>query len=102
MTAALKGERDIAVGNVVGSNIFNILGCLGLTGLASGSGGLPMASSMLAFDLWVTLAVTVACLPIFITGREIARWEGLVFLACYLVYVTWLLLAADPFAVAAA
>ena len=78
--AALKGERDIAVGNVVGSNIFNVLGCVGLAGLASGYDGLPVAAAALNFDLWVMLAVALACLPVFISGREIARWEGGVFL----------------------
>ena len=95
ITAALKGERDIAVGNVVGSNTFNILGCVGLSGVASGSMGLPMAESLLTFDIWVMLAATLACLPIFISGREIARWEGGVLLAYYLAYVAYLILAAQ-------
>ena len=95
ITAAIKGERDIAVGNVVGSNTFNILGCLGLSGLVSGDLGLAMAPSLLAFDIWVMLAVALACLPVFITGREIARWEGGVFLAYYIAYVTYLILAAQ-------
>jgi len=94
LAAALKGERDIAVGNVIGSNVFNILGCLGLAGLASGSTGLGIAASVLNFDLWVMLAVALACLPIFLTGREIARWEGGVFLAYYAAYVAYLVLAA--------
>ncbi len=95
ITAAIKGERDIAVGNVVGSNTFNILGCLGLSGLVSGDLGLVMAPSLLAFDIWVMLAVALACLPVFITGREIARWEGGVFLGYYIAYVTYLILAAQ-------
>ena len=95
LTAALKGERDIAVGNVVGSNTFNILGCAGLGGVASGALGLPVAPSMLTFDLWVMLAVTLACLPVFLTGREIARWEGTVFLGYYAAYVAYLILAAQ-------
>jgi cation:H+ antiporter len=95
IAAALKGERDIAVGNVVGSNTFNILGCLGLAGLASGNVGLAMAPSLLAFDIWVMLAVALACLPVFMTGREIARWEGGVFLGYYSAYVTYLILAAQ-------
>ena len=95
VTAALKGERDIAVGNVVGSNIFNILGCLGLSALVAGDAGLVVAPSLLAFDLWVMIAVAVACLPIFLTGREIARWEGGVFVAYYAAYVTYLILAAQ-------
>jgi len=95
ITAAIKGERDIAVGNVVGSNTFNILGCLGLSGLVAGSGGLPMAPSLLAFDIWVMLAVALACLPVFMTGREIARWEGAVFVLYYAAYVAYLILAAQ-------
>ena len=95
ITAAIKGERDIAVGNVVGSNTFNILGCLGLSGLVSGDLGLAMAPSLLAFDIWVMLAVALACLPVFMTGREIARWEGGVFLGYYVAYVAYLILAAQ-------
>lgn len=95
LTAAFKGERDIAVGNVVGSNTFNILGCVGLSGVASGSLGLPLAPSLLSFDIWVMLAALLACLPVFLTGREIARWEGGVFLGYYVAYVAYLVLAAQ-------
>jgi cation:H+ antiporter len=95
ITAAIKGERDIAVGNVVGSNTFNILGCLGVSGLVSGDLGLAMAPSLLSFDIWVMLAVALACLPIFMTGREIARWEGGVFVAYYVAYVAYLILASQ-------
>jgi cation:H+ antiporter len=93
--AAIKGERDIAVGNVVGSNTFNILGCLGLSGIVAGSAGLTVPPSVLNFDIWVMLAVALACLPVFLTGREIARWEGGVFLAYYVAYVAYLILAAQ-------
>ncbi|KNZ34325.1 MAG: sodium:calcium antiporter [Methylibium sp. NZG] len=95
ITAAIKGERDIAVGNVVGSNTFNILGCLGVSGLVSGSMGLTMAPALLNFDMWVMIAVALACLPIFMSGHEIARWEGGVFLAYYVAYVVYLVLAAQ-------
>jgi cation:H+ antiporter len=95
ITAALKGERDIAVGNVVGSNIFNILGCLGLSGVVAGGAGLVVAPSLLAFDMWVMLAVALACLPMFITGGEIARWEGGIFAGYYVAYVAYLILAAQ-------
>jgi cation:H+ antiporter len=98
ITAAIKGERDIAVGNVVGSNTFNILGCLGLSGLVSGDMGLVMAPSLLAFDIWVMLAVALACLPVFMTGREIARWEGAVFLGYYGAYVAYLIMASQQHA----
>lgn len=96
--AALRGERDIAVGNVIGSNLFNILGCLGLAGVAS-SGGIPVPQAALSFDLWVLLAVTFACLPVFLTGREIARWEGLLFLAYYLAYTAFLVMRAQQHSV---
>ncbi|MGV3570805.1 MAG: calcium/sodium antiporter [Ramlibacter sp.] len=95
LTAAIKGERDIAVGNVVGSNTFNILGCVGLSGLAAGSTGLAVPPSLLAFDFWVMLAVALACIPVFLTGREIARWEGAVFVLYYAAYVAYLILAAQ-------
>lgn len=93
ITAAIRGQRDIAIGNVIGSNIFNILGCLGLAGIVS-DGGLELAPSVLNFDLWVMLAVAFACLPVFIVGRTIARWEGAVFLFYYAAYTAYLILAA--------
>jgi cation:H+ antiporter len=93
VVAALRGERDIAVGNVVGSNLFNILAVLGLASLVSPS-GLAVPASLLAFDLPVMIAVAIACLPIFLSGYRIDRWEGALFLAYYVCYVSYLLLAA--------
>ena len=99
ITAAIKGERDIAVGNVVGSNTFNLLGVLGLGGMVSfGSAGLIFSEAVLAFDIWVMLAVALACLPVFISGREIARWEGAVFVGYYVAYVAYLIMAAQQHA----
>jgi cation:H+ antiporter len=95
--AAVKGERDIAVGNVIGSNTFNILGCLGITGLVSPI-GLIVPVSVLNFDLWVMLAVCFACIPVFISGREIARWEGGIFVGYYIAYVAYLILASKEHA----
>lgn len=91
--AALRGERDIAVGNVVGSNIFNILSVLGMAALVSPQ-GIQVSTAALAFDLPVMMAVAVACLPIFYTGNLIARWEGLLFLGYYIAYVAYLVFAA--------
>jgi len=93
VVATIRGERDIAVGNVVGSNTFNILGCLGISGLIAPP-GLVVSPPLLAFDLWVMLATAVACFPIFITGRKIARWEGGLFLLYYAFYAVFLVLAA--------
>lgn len=92
IVATLRRERDIAIGNVIGSNIFNILGILGIAALLT-PGGLAVAPSVITFDLPVMLAVAVACLPIFFTGKSIARWEGLLFLAYYAVYSAYLVLA---------
>lgn len=91
--AAVRGERDIAVGNVIGSCIFNILAVLGISASIA-PGELLVPSSMPAFDLPVMVAVTVACLPIFFTGHLIARWEGGLFLAYYMAYTAYLILDA--------
>lgn len=93
IVAAVRGERDIAVGNVVGSNIFNLLAVLGLTSLVAPD-GVPVAAPALAFDLPVMIAVAFACLPIFFTGYRVARWEGWLFLGYYVAYVLYLVLAA--------
>lgn len=93
LMASLRGERDIAVGNVVGSNIFNIVFVLGLSVLAA-PGALQVAPGALSFDLPVMVAVAVACLPIFFSGGVIARWEGALFLAYYAAYTCYLTLRA--------
>jgi cation:H+ antiporter len=93
IVAAARGERDIAVGNVVGSNIFNLLAVLGLTSLIAPN-GVSVPAPALAFDIPVMIAVAIACLPIFFTGFRIARWEGALFLAYYAAYVLYLILDA--------
>ncbi len=93
--AVMNGERDMAVGNVVGSCLLNILGVVGVAGLAaawSQAGTLAVPTAVLNFDLWVMLAALVACLPVFLTGREIARWEGALFLGYYLAYTAYLVM----------
>lgn len=92
--AAIRGERDIAVGNIVGSNLFNLLCVLGL-GSAVAPDGIPVATAALGFDLPVMIAVALACLPIFFTGYAIARWEGWLFLGYYAAYTLYLVLAAS-------
>ncbi|MEO1122507.1 MAG: calcium/sodium antiporter [Cyanobacteria bacterium J06635_15] len=91
--ASLRGERDIAVGNVVGSNIFNILLVLGIAGLVTPA-GIEVSLSALKFDIPVMIAVAVACLPIFATGNIVSRWEGGLFLGYYFAYTTYLILDA--------
>jgi cation:H+ antiporter len=92
IVAAVRGQRDIAIGNVVGSNIFNLTIILGSAALAGG--GLDVAPGVLRFDLIVMVAVAVACLPIFFTGHSIDRWEGALFLGYYVAYTVYLVLDA--------
>ena len=90
--AAFRGERDIAVGNIVGSNIFNLLVVLGATGMISGD--IPVPAGALTFDLPVMIAVAIAALPVLFTGLMINRWEGFVFVATYVFYTVHLVLVA--------
>jgi cation:H+ antiporter len=90
--AAIRGERDIAVGNVIGSNIFNILGVLGVSGLLRPS-GLEVDPALLRFDLPVMTAVAFVCLPLFL-DQAITRLRGVLFLVGYAGYVAFLALSA--------
>ena len=91
VVAAIRGERDIAVGNIVGSNIFNLLAVLGLASLVSPN-PISVSPNALGLDFPVMLAIAVACLPIFYAGYKVSRFEGGVFLAYYLAYVAYLIL----------
>lgn len=99
--ATVRGERDIAVGNVVGSNIFNILAVLGLGSIVAPA-GVPVSSGALTFDIPVMIAVAIATLPIFFSGYVIARWEGALFLGYYVAYTVYLVLDSAGHAAAAA
>jgi len=91
--AAARGEREMAIGNVVGSNIFNVGAVMGITALVAPD-GVPVDAAAIRFDLPVMVVVAVALLPVVFTGAVIARWEGALFLAYYSAYVAYLLLAA--------
>ncbi len=95
--ASLRGERDIAVGNVVGSNIFNVFGVLGASAVFSPR-GIPVAPAAFRFDIPVMIAACGACLPIFFHGHRIARWEGALLLFHYVAYVVYLVLTATQHA----
>lgn len=95
IVATLRGERDIAVGNVVGSNIYNILAIVGVSSLAAGGGGLPISPGILRFDIPVMVATAVATLPVIFTGRRIARWEGFLFLGYFAAYTAYVVLTAQ-------
>jgi cation:H+ antiporter len=93
VVASLRGQRDIAVGNVIGSNLYNLLLVLGAAAALSPT-GVAISQTALAFDLPIMLAVTVACLPLFYTGRGLARWEGAAFLLYFIAYTAYVLLLA--------
>ncbi|MDJ0771087.1 MAG: calcium/sodium antiporter [Ilumatobacter sp.] len=105
VVAAVRGQRDLAVGNAVGSNLFNILAVLGITAAVSPN-SIPVPDGALTIDLPVMVAVAIACLPFFANGFSLLRWEGVLFLGYYAAYVVWLVLdsaehaARNEFAVA--
>ena len=93
VVAAIRGERDIAVGNVVGSNIFNLMAVLGMAAIVAPA-GITISDPALRFDIPIMIAVAVACLPIFFTDNVISRWEGGLFFGYYLAYTLYLILSA--------
>jgi len=95
--AVRRGERDMAVGNIVGSNIFNIGMVLGVPAIIFGQ-GIPVPGAAIALDLPLMLAAAVALLPIAFTGFIIARWEGGMFVALYIAYTVYLVLASTQHA----
>lgn len=91
VVATLRGQRDLAVGNVVGSNIFNILCVLGISGVVSPT-PLLAGEQLASIDIPVMLGVAVLCLPVFYIGAILSRAEGALFLILYVAYV-WILIA---------
>ena len=88
--AAIRGHSDIAIGNVIGSNIFNVLSVLGITALFSGgtaAGGLLVSTQAILFDMPVMILMSLFCIVICITGHRVTRGEGVFLLLCYIAYV---------------
>lgn len=94
IVAVRRGQRDLAVGNVVGSNIFNIGAVAGLAGIISPT-GLPVPGSALALDIPLMIAAAAVLLPLAFTGKVIARWEGTLLIGLYLTYLIYIVLAAS-------
>lgn len=92
MIATSKGHGDIAVGNVIGSNIFNLLGVLGITSVVT-----PLSRGHVGWaSLGVMLGVTILVLPMLYSRRRLSKWEGGILLACYVGYLGWLLAGELP------
>ncbi|MCY7412387.1 MAG: sodium:calcium antiporter, partial [Salinibacterium sp.] len=92
LAAVRRREGDIAVGNIVGSNIFNIGMVLGVPAIIFGQ-GIPVPAPAIALDMPLMVAAAVALLPIAFTGFIVARWEGSLFVVLYAAYVVYLVLA---------
>ena len=90
--ASLRGESDIAVGNVVGSNIFNILIVLGVSSSTAPS-GIAVPPTAISFDIPIMIAVALMCFPICFTASRISRREGVLLLVCYLLYTSYLVVS---------
>ena len=88
VVAGVRGRDDVAIANVIGSNLFNILGILGVSALIR---PVPFAPEMANSDNWWMLGVTALLFPLMFTGRRINRWEGGLLVAVYLAYTTLLL-----------
>jgi len=89
--STIRGDRDIALGNLLGSSVYNIAFILGFTILAA-PGLVDVPGEVLRGDLLLMVGAAVACVPVFMTGRRITRLEGGVFVATYVAYLTWLLI----------
>jgi cation:H+ antiporter len=89
--ATIRDERDVAVGNLLGSSIYNILVILGITCMASPS-GLPVDRQLLLFDIPLMTGVAFACVPVFLRSKVVSRVKGGIGVAIYLVYLSWIIL----------
>jgi len=92
--AALKRESDIAVGNAIGSNIFNLFGVLGLSSMLAPE-GISVATRVLTFDFLVMVFVALVCIPVFYVDDNVSRGEGMLFLSYYVLYTAYLILEAS-------
>jgi cation:H+ antiporter len=86
--SSYRGRDDVAIANVIGSNLFNILGILGLSALVA---PLPVDAAIVSSDNWWMLGITLLLFPLMFTGLRINRWEGALLLAAYGTYLTLLL-----------
>jgi cation:H+ antiporter len=84
LIASTRHHAEIALGNVLGSNLFNILGVMGVTALIV---PFPVAGEIRNFDIWVMAAAALVLLPVMVTGWRIGRGEALAFLLAYALYI---------------
>lgn len=89
IVSTIRGDRDIAIGNLIGSSVYNIALILGTTAAVA---PIVIVPELVRIDLPLMTAVTLLCVPVFVTGRRVARLEGFLFVSAYLVYLAYLIL----------
>jgi cation:H+ antiporter len=92
IVSTFRGDRDIALGNLLGSSVYNIAIILGVTILVA-PGVVEVPDEILGGDLLLMVGAAVACVPVFVSGQRITRTEGGVFVAAYVAYLAWLLIS---------
>ncbi|MEY4641513.1 MAG: hypothetical protein RLZZ227_1507 [Pseudomonadota bacterium] len=92
IVGTLRNERDVAVGNLLGSSVYNILAILGITCLVA-PGGIAVERELLLFDIPLMSGAMLLCVPVFVTGGRVTRTEGGLFVALYLAYLAYLMFA---------
>ena len=90
MVSTYRNDRDVAIGNIMGSGVYNILAILAIACIVT-PGGLPVERHLLSFDIPLMAGVALGAIPVFVTGRRVSRFEGALGIVIYLSYVTWLL-----------
>lgn len=90
--ATIRGDRDIAIGNLIGSSTYNVTLILG-TSLLFAPGHVPVDAELVMIDLPLMVVVSLVCVPVFLTGRRVSRTEGVAFVVAYAAYLTFLLVA---------
>lgn len=96
LMAALRRQGDVAVGNIVGSNLYNLLGILGVTAVIK---PIAVPPELLDVDIWVLAASTAALIVLALSGARLSRTHGLMLIAGYAAYVAWLLSKAGVFTI---
>lgn len=92
MISTLRNDRDVAIGNLIGSSIYNVLVILGLTMVAAPTSGVDVSAEVLWIDLPLAALVAIVCLPVFRSDRLVSRREGIGFVLAYAAYLGSLLL----------
>lgn len=90
IVSTIRGNRDIAIGNLFGSSVYNIALILGVTTVVA---PVPLDAELVRVDIPLMTAIILLCIPVFVTGRRVTRAEGMLFVAGYAAYLAYLIVA---------